>query len=235
MLVFCCQVWSWGGGGGLLRENHDTVSQEQQREGVREKLRERKSGSSHSVMERGGGWLTTHCTGCLEHHGNKEREGLREAEVQGLHLFQQHFNYFGHRRLEKQMRSRAPATTGRNPKRLWCLSFLFFFSLLLFSPPLIFVKLLQQLEIRRDYRSRLIMREGDGDGEKERRVERKSNSTRKMNEKGDEAKWTQIEIDSIGDTSCLKEEVGKRYEEKGPREKGLGGICRDIKASVVSF
>lgn len=35
----------------------------------------------------------------------------------------------------------------------------------------------------------------------------------------------------MGDTSCLKE-VCKRYEEKGPREKGLGVICRDIKASV---
>lgn len=72
-----------------------------------------------------GGWLTTHCTGCLEHHGNKEREGLREAEVQGLHLFQQHFNYFGHRRLVKQMHSRAAATNGRNPQRLCCLSFFF--------------------------------------------------------------------------------------------------------------
>lgn len=28
----------------------------------------------------------------------------------------------------------------------------------------------------------------------------------------------------MGDTSCLKEEVGKRYEEKGPREKGLRGF-----------
>lgn len=39
----------------------------------------------------------------------------------------------------------------------------------------------------------------------------------------------------MGDTSRLKEEVGKRYEQKGPREKGLGGICRDIKASAFPF
>lgn len=39
----------------------------------------------------------------------------------------------------------------------------------------------------------------------------------------------------MGDTSCLKKEVGKRYEEKGPREKGLGGICKDIKASAFPF
>lgn len=109
---------------GLLRENHDTFSQEHQREGVRDKLRERKSGSSHSVMEICGGWLTTRCTDCLKHHGNRERERLREAEVQGLHLFQQHFNYFGRSRLVKQMHSGAPATTGRNPQRFWCLSFL---------------------------------------------------------------------------------------------------------------
>lgn len=93
----------------------------------REKLRERKSGSSHSVMERCGGWLTTRCTGCLELHGNREREGLKEAEVQGLHLFQQHFNYFGRWRLVKLMHSGAPATTGRNPQRLWRSIFLFFF------------------------------------------------------------------------------------------------------------
>lgn len=84
-------------------------------------MRERKSGSSHSIMERCGGWHTTSCTGCLEHHGNREREGLREAEVQGLHLFQQHFNYFRRRHLVKQMHSGAPATTGRNSQRFWCL------------------------------------------------------------------------------------------------------------------
>ena len=75
---------------------------------------------------------------------------------------------------------------------------------------LIFVKLLQQLEILRDYRARLIMRERDGEGEVggERTRERTRESMKKTNDKGDGAKLTQIEIDSMRDRSCLKEEVG---------------------------
>lgn len=42
---------------------------------------------------------------------------MARGEVQGLHLFQKHFNYFGHRRLVKQMHSHGSATTGRNPQR----------------------------------------------------------------------------------------------------------------------
>lgn len=38
----------------------------------------------------------------------------------------------------------------------------------------------------------------------------------------------------MGDSSRLKE-AGSRYEEKGPREKGLEGICMDIKASASLF
>lgn len=30
----------------------------------------------------------------------------------------------------------------------------------------------------------------------------------------------------------MKKELGKRYEESGPREKGLGRICRDISPSI---
>lgn len=85
-------------------------------------------------MERRGGWFATRCTGCLEHHGNREREGLREVEVQGLHLFQQHFNYFVCRRLVKQMHSGDPATTGRNPMRIWSLSFFFVVVVFVFQP-----------------------------------------------------------------------------------------------------
>lgn len=103
-----------------------------------EKLREHKSEISHYVMERIGWWLAARCSGCLEHHGNRERDGLRGADVQGLHLFQQRFNYFRHRHLVKQMHSGTSATTGRKPLRFCCSSFL---------PLLIFVKLLQQLEI----------------------------------------------------------------------------------------
>ena len=63
----------------------------------------------------------------------------------------------------------------------------------------------------------------------------KSKGTRQMNEKADKANWAQIKIDSIGDTCCLKMEVGKRYEEKGPGGKGIAGICRDTNASIFPF
>lgn len=130
---FCCQVWSRGGG-GYWEKNHDTPSRAIERGSERENERAQKRQLSFCNGTVCGGWLTTRRTGCLEHHGNREREGLREAEVQGLHLFQQHFNYFGRRRLVKQMHSGAPATTGRNLQRFWCFEFfLFNLSPLLYS------------------------------------------------------------------------------------------------------
>jgi len=85
--------------------------------GMTEKWREGKSYISYCVMEQSGGWLTTRCAGCLEHHGNRERKALRGAAVQGLHLFRQHFNYFGHQYLEKLMHSRLSATNWIKPQR----------------------------------------------------------------------------------------------------------------------
>ena len=68
-----------GGGGVALRENHDTLSQEQQRGSERGIERAPKRQLSF-CNGGGGGWLTTHCTVCLEHHGNRGREGLSERE-----------------------------------------------------------------------------------------------------------------------------------------------------------
>lgn len=36
----------------------------------------------------------------------------------------------------------------------------------------------------------------------------------------------------MGDRSCVKGKVGKRYEEKGPWEKGLGGF---VEIKIVSI
>lgn len=59
-----------------------------------------------------GGWLSTRRASCPQHHGNKERPRLKEREDQGLHLFQQHFNYSGQLHSVAQTHSR----TGRNSR-----------------------------------------------------------------------------------------------------------------------
>lgn len=159
-------------GGGYWERNHDTLSEEQRREGAgseTERAQKRRLSFCNGTLWRVA-YHTLHSPGAPWQQG--ERKGLREAEVQGLHLFQQHFNYFGRRRLVKQMHSGTQATTGRNPpppKRQWRLRFLPF-PFKTFLPSLVFVKLMQQLGSTEGvYRSTLITRqmwEGRGGGGK---------------------------------------------------------------------
>lgn len=186
-------------GGGYWERNHDTLSEEQRREGAgseTERAQKRRLSFCNGTLWRVA-YHTLHSPGAPWQQG--ERKGLREAEVQGLHLFQHHFNYFGRRRLVKQMHSGTQATTGRNPpppKRQWRLRFLPF-PFKTFLPSLVFVKLMQQLGSTEGvYRSTLITRQM---WEKERRrVGRggeaggKNKSTRKTNEKG---RWSKVNTD----------------------------------------
>lgn len=117
------------------------------------------------------GSLTARC--CLKHHGNRESKRLRRAEVQGLLLFQQHFNYFRQRCLRKQSHS-GPSVTARA-----------------FPSHRIFVKLMKQLKMHRDKESSQIMRKGDRDSKKGKRLEeekKKQKHKKDEHEEGDEAK-----------------------------------------------
>lgn len=58
---------------------------------------------------------------------------------------------------------------------------------------------MKQLKMHRDKERSQIMREGDRDSKKGKRLEEEKKQKHKKDEheEGDEAKWTQIEIDSL--------------------------------------